>query len=149
MCNMSTTVLMTFTHYKLRKSWTQPQQRGTCNRSPRWNPHAPSRENIAPKPLPLITRSTIASHFSFHTTVLIFCSTPEHQLWYHQPTPTQPAHRASSWHAHMNVTDNTWHITVSVLLQWDTHVNILFWSYFILFYFILLYFTLSFVCMRI
>ena len=52
--------------------------------------------------------------FEFHTTVRLFCSTQGHQLWHHQPTPTQPAHRAPSWNVYMNVTDNTWHITVSV-----------------------------------
>ena len=71
--------------------------------------------------------------FEFHTTVRLFCSTQGHQLWHHQPTPTQPAHRAPSWNVNMNVTDNTWHITASVLLQWDTHVNIFICFYSILF----------------
>ncbi len=87
-----------------------------------------------------------------HTTVRLFCSTQGHQLWHHQPTPTQPAHRAPSWNVYMNVTGNTGHIIVSVLLQWDIHVNIFIysiifysiWFDLILFYFIICY---PFICL--
>jgi hypothetical protein len=88
----------------------------------------------------------------FHATVRLFCSTQGHQLWHHQPTPTQPAHRAPSWNVYMNVTGNTGHIIVSVLLQWDVHVKIFIysiifysiWFDLILFYFIICY---PFICL--